>query len=224
MGQLILDKVIGLLKNGGIRAEAAFPAESIHRITEPVAAVSLEKVNLGTHTTEVLVEILAPKESGGYACQKKALEACAILESAGAVCCQDGCSFVGKANIFRVPVKAVFRGTARYNDLEELPEYTVAAGAMTLPYVCGFSAQQEVSSTTTPLQDAPWEVTVEEFFPWGIQVTLEPEEPFELKLQCMGKIDHYESCRWISGKRIAEELGIRQIRKAKATGRSITSE
>lgn len=224
MGQLILDKVIGLLKNGGIRAEAAFPAESIHRITEPVAAVSLEKVNLGTHTTEVLVEVLAPKESGGYACQKKALEACTILESAGAVCCQDGCRFVGKANIFRVPVKAVFRGTARYNDLEELPEYTVTAGAMTLPYLCDFSAKQQTSSTVTSLQSAPWEVTVEEFFPWGVLNTLEPEEPFELRLHCMGNVECYEGCKWISIERIAEDLGIRQIRKAKATGRSITSE
>ena len=224
MGQLILDKVIGLLQDGGIRAAAAFPAESMQRIAGPVAAVSLEKADLKSHTVEVLVEILTPKESGGYTCQKKALEACAILEEAGAVCCQNGCDFMNKTNLFRVPVKAVFRGTARYNDLEEMPKYTVITGALTLPYVCDFSAKQVLTSTGSSLQSAPWEVTVEEFFPWGVQDTLGVDEPFELRLRCMGNVECYEGCKWTSRERIAEELGIRQIRKAKATGRSITSE
>jgi hypothetical protein len=222
MGQLILDEVIGLLRDGGIRADAAFPPESIQRITSPVAAVSLEKVDLGKRSTEVRVEILAPKESGGYACQKKALEVCVILEAAGATCCQENCEFLNKANVFRVPVKAVFRGASRPNNHEAMPKYTVTAGDMTLQYVCGFSAQQKVTATSN-WQNAPWEVTVEEFFPWGVLPTLEPEEPFQLKLRCMGKTEHYENCRWSGNKRIAEELGIRQIRTASATGRSITS-
>ena len=44
MGQMIVDKVVSLLQEEDIRAEAAFPGDRITRITEPVAAVSLEKV------------------------------------------------------------------------------------------------------------------------------------------------------------------------------------
>ncbi len=223
MGQLIIDEVIQLLNDGGIRADAAFPTGSMRRVSEPVAAVSLSRADLQERTAEVLVEILGPKEGGGYLCQKTALEACAILEEAGAVCCQSNCEFVSRSNLFRVPVKAVFRGTARYNDLETLPQYKVVTGPLTLSYACGFSSKQVLSGSGTSLLDAPWEVTVEEFFPWGVEDSLEADEPFEMDLRCMGNIERFERCVWTERKRVAEELGIRQTRKAKATGRILTS-
>lgn len=223
MGKLIIDEVVQLLNDGGIRADAAYPTESIRRVSEPVAAVSLSQANLQARTAEVLVEILASKESGGYLCQKTALEACAILEEAGAVCCQGNCDFVSRSNLFRVPVKAVFRGTARYNDLEELPQYKVVTGSLSLDYACGFSSKQVLDSTVTSLQDALWEITVEEFFPWGAEDSLEADEPFNMDLRCEGNIERFENCVWIERKRVAEELGIRQTRKAKATGRILTS-
>lgn len=222
MGKLIIDEVIQLLSDGGIRTDAAFPTESMRRVSEPVAAVSLSQADLQERTAEVLVEILGPKESGGYLCQKTALEACAILEEAGAVCCQSKCEFVSRANLFRVPIKAVFRGKARYNDLEKLPQYQVVTGSLSLDYACGFSAKQ-VLGGTTPLQDASWEVTVEEFLPWGVEDSLELEEPFTIDLRCNGITERFDDCVWIERKRIAEELGIRQTRKAKASSRLLTS-
>ena len=224
MGQMIVDKVITLLSEGGIRAEAAYPAERITRVEDPVAAVSLEKADLDKQTVAVLVEIFGPQEKGGYLCQKKALDACAILEGAGAVCSQGGCDFVSKGNVFRVPVTAVFQGIARADSIESIPKYTIVTGPLTLSYACGFSAEQEVTTTATNLQTAPWEFTVEEFFPWGVQATLEADEPFDLFVSCMGKAEQYEMCKWTHRKRIAEQKGIRQIRTGKATGRSITSE
>lgn len=222
MGTMIVDKVVQLLSDGGIRAEAAYPAERITRITEPVAAVSLEKADHKNHTVTVLVEILGPKESGGYICQKKALEAGAILEEAGAICCQEGCVFLSKGNVFRVPIKAAFRGTARTDELEAMPEYEITTGTLTLDYICGFSSEQVLNSTVTLLQDAPWEFTVEEFFPWGIQDSLEVETPFTLELRNQGNAERYSNCEWTSRKRIAEELGIRQIRTGKAKSRILT--
>ena len=221
MGTMILDKVVQLLSDGGIRAEVAYPAERITRITEPVAAVSLEKADHKSHTVTVLVEILGPKESGGYICQKKALEACAILEEAGAVCCQEGCDFLSKGNVFRVPVKAVFRGTARTDELEAMPEYEIITGTLTLDYACGFSSEQKKGSTGT-LESASWEFTVEEFFPWGVQDSLEVSTPFTLELRNQGNAERYLNCEWTSRKRVAEELGIRQIRTGKAKSRILT--
>ena len=223
MGKLIIDEVIQLLCDGGIRADTAYPTGSIQRVSEPVAAVSLNKADLQARTAEVLVEILTPKEIGGYLCQKTALEACGILEEAGAVCCQSNCEFVNRANLFRVPIRAVFRGAARYNDLEELPQYSVMVGSLLLPHVCGFTAQQALKGSTTPLQDAPWEITVEEFLPWGVEDSLEAENPFTIDLRCNGVTERFDDCVWIERKRIAEELGIRQIRKAKADSRLFTA-
>ena len=224
MGQMILDEVTQLLLAGGIRAESAFPSERITRITEPVAAVSLEKADLSARTVTVLAEILGPQENGGYLCQKKALQACAILEEAGATCTVGGCDFLNKGNVFRVPVKATFRGMARSTELEEVPGFTIVTGPLTLTYACGFSAEQAVKSSTTSLQNAPWEFVVEEFFPWGVQDTLEADEPFMLDIRSLGNVERYEDCSWTERKRIVEERGIRQIRKGKAEGRILTIE
>ena len=222
MGLLIVDKVIELLNDEGIRASYSYPSGNIQRVTEPVAAVSLAKADLKDHTVQVLVEILSPKESGGHVCQTEALKACFILEEAGAICTQDSCTFLAKANLFRVPVRAVFNSTVTSYGTQELPKYTVVTGGLSLKYVCGFSAVQERAQATSNWQTTPWEVTVEEFIPWGIADTLEAEEPFVMDLRCMGNIERFEGCTWRERKRIAEEAGIRQIRKIKATGRILT--
>ena len=207
MGQISIAKVVQLLNAGGVRAEAAYPAEMINRVIVPVAAVSLAQACPGKGSYTMLVEILAPKESGGLACQQKALETCTILENAGAVCTQGSCSFLSKGNLFRVKVEAEF---------STVEKYTIVVGGRTLPYACGFSAQQKASTATGDLDGVMWEFTLEELFPWGVQDTLGAEEPFQLDIRCAGNIERYEGCVWLERKREAEQNGIRQIRKGKA--------
>ena len=223
MGQMILDRVIALLSNGGIRADYAYPPERITRVEEPVAVVSLEKADLAERTATVLVEILAPKESGGGICQRKALNACALLEEDGAECSQGACEFLSKGNLFRVPVKAKFRGAVRAYSTEEVPKATITTGTLPLRYACGFFAEQERRASTTTLATAPWEFTIEEFFPWGIEDSLEAGEPFDVDVTCMGLVERFEECKWIYRKRIAEDLGIRQVRRGEAQRRILTS-
>ena len=224
MGRMIIDTVVEQLTAGGVRADAAYPAQRITRIEEPVAAVSLESADFDKHTATVLVEILSPQEKGGYLCQKRALAASAILEESGAVCTQGSCTFVPNGHIFRVPIRAVFSGIARANSVETGPEYTISTGPLVLTYACSFSAQQELTAQTSNLQAMPWEFTVEEFFPWGVEDSLAAEEPFELDLSCMGNVERYSECKWISRKRIAEKKGIRQFRTGKAAQRVQTIE
>lgn len=214
MGQISLSQVVTLLSTGGVRSEAAFPAERITRIEEPVAAVSLGQVDQEKSAITVLVEILGPKESGGLACQQKALEACTILAEAGAVCKQGSCSFLSKGNVFRVPVEAVF-STAEV--------FTITTGTLKLIYAYGFSAKQKVDASYVSLQDAPWEFTIEEFFPWGVQETLYVPGPFQLDLRCGDKIERYEECMWTERKRVAEKAGVRQTRIGTAVSRILTS-
>lgn len=223
MGQMIVDQVVQLLSTGGIRAEAAFPPDKLIRITDAVAAVSLEKTQPKEYTTVVLVEILAPQERGGYLCQQKALEACLLLEAGGGVCEQGRCTFLRNANAFRVPVRVTFRSAARPAMTEEIPNPVMIAGGMILTYVCAFSAEQTQSIEGTS-ETAPWEITLEEFFPWSVWNTLEPQEPFTLDLRHMGNIERYQNCTWKKCRRIKEELGIRQIRTGTAQSRVLTAE
>lgn len=212
---MTIEEVVQMLDEGGIRSEAAFPAQRIARVTEPVAAVSLEEMDQENNTITVLVEILGPKEGGGHVCQSRALDACHILAAAGAVCRQGSCNFQNKSNLFRVQIRAVF---------SDKKQVAIQAGQWLLHYACGFSSQQEMAEEATSLQDMPWEITVEEFFPWGVQDTLEQEEPFTLKLSFEGKIERYDQCRWNRRERIAEKTGIRQIRYGTAVKRIITVE
>lgn len=148
------------------------------------------------------------------ACQQKALEVCKILEAAGAVCKQGGCAFLSKGSVFCVKVEAEF-STAE--------GFTIVAGDVPLPYACGFSSGQKATKDEDTLRDVPWEVTVEEFFPWGVQDTLGIKEPFQLDFCCEQKIERHEGCIWIERKRVAEQNGIRQVRKARSENRIYTS-
>lgn len=223
MGGLILDSVVSMLNHGGIRAEAAYPAGRITRVTSPVAAVSLEKADQKSQKVTVRVDILGPKEGGGYICQKKALEACAILEEGGAVCCQQGCDFLNKGNVFCVTVLAEFRGTARANELEEMPHFEVYIGSTRLRYACGFTAEQIPSSTGELVDQAFWKITLEEFFPWGILEGLQGNSTFNMELRHEQNVEMYTNCKWTGKKRIAEETGLRQIRTGIAEQQSLTT-
>ena len=215
MGRISIAQVVQMLNGGGVRAEAAYPSGLITRVVSPVAAVSLAQACPGKGSYTMLVEILGPKESGGYTCQLKALEACTILENAGAVCKQGGCEFLSKGNVFRVKVEAEFSATEKF---------TVTAGGRILPYACGFSAQQKASTASGDLDGVMWEISLEEFFPWGVQDTLGIDEPFQLDIRCSGKTERYEGCTWTERKRETEQNGIRQIRKGKATSLVFTAE
>lgn len=215
MGTITVEEVVQILDEGGIRSEPAFPAQPITRITEPVAAVSLGEVNQESGLLTMLVEILGPKEKGGYVCQSKAAAACQILAEAGAVCYQENCVFLNKSNLFRVQIRAVF-------SVNELFKLTI--DQRQLNYVCGFSSVQKKTEDGDNLQDMPWEFTVEELIPWQVQDTWIQEEPFVLQLHCAGNVERYGQCRWKQRKRIAEKRGIRQIRTGIAMNRSDTKE
>ena len=214
MGQISLSMLVEMLKGSGIRAEMAFPAEKINRITDVVAAVSLGEADGGKHRVTVLIEVFAPKEKGGTACQQKGLEICALMERNGAVCSQGRCDFLAKANVFRVPVEAVF---------QEDRQFTVDMGGKELRYLCQLSLEQKKASGTE-LDNSPWEFTVEEFFPWGKEGTLGVTEPFQLDVHYAGVLERYEDCTLTEKQRIPEATGMRQIRKGKASRRIFTSE
>lgn len=216
MGILILDMVVDLLKEGGVRAEAAQPAGDMTTVQSVVAAVSLESVDQADGSVTVLVEMMGPVTEGAKRCQKRALDAFNILRSAGAVCRQGKCTFISKADMFCTPVKAVFYGTAYSEDWQPRPDYEVTAAGVLLPQTCGFSAKQQAAEEGVALADAGWEFSLEEFFPAGTQEPEDPAEPFVLTV--FG--DTYTGCIFTARERVAEEDGIRQIRRGTAEGRT----
>ena len=121
MGQSVIEYVVQLLNDGGIRAAAALPPGNLLRVTEPVAAVSLAGANTEKSSVTVLVEIVGPERLGGGVCQLKALDVCRILAAVGGSCQQGSCAFLNKGNLFCVPVTAVCYGENSSGSCKRIP-------------------------------------------------------------------------------------------------------
>ena len=219
MGTLILDMVVDLLNEGGLRAEAAQPAGDMTAVQGVVAAVSLERVDQADESVTVMVEMVGPVKLGARECQKTALEALEILRSAGGVCQMGKCTFISKADIFCIPVTAVFYGTASPQEWQPRRGYTVTMAGADLQHVTGFSAGQKAEEGIT-LADAPWEFTLEEFLPVGAQEPEDPAENFALAVSYGSEAEHYIGCKLTARQRVAEKNGIRQIRRGMAEQRT----
>lgn len=219
MGTLILDMVVDLLDEGGLRAEAAQPAGDMTAIQGVVAAVSLERVDQADESVTVMVEMVGPVKLGARECQKTALEAIEILRSAGGVCQMGKCTFICKADVFCIPVTAVFYGTASSEEWQPRQGYTVTMAGADLQHVTGFSAGQKAEEGID-LADAPWEFTLEEFLPVGAQEPEDPTENFELTVSYGSETEIYTGCKLTVRQRVAEKNGIRQIRQGTAERRT----
>lgn len=228
MGKSILNRVIDLLTEGGVSAAPAQPNQQMLIIQAPVAAVSMEKVDMESAT--VLVQVVAPMQNGAERCQKYALTVHQLLREAGAECVQGKCTFESRPALFCVPVTAKFYGTATADDwipappAPPAPVLNVTLAGVALAYATSFSAQQEKveveekgedGQVTTKLVTLPWEFTLEEFFPTGTQEPEVPQEPFTLRA---GR-EVLSGCVLMEQLRVQTTQGIRQVRKGTAAER-----
>lgn len=217
MGKSIINTVVDILMENGIQAAPAQPPENMLIIHAPVAAVSIEKMDTAERTVDVLVEVVAPIKSGGEQCQKRALEVCRILRTAGADCVQGSCTFHGRPTLFCVPVKARFYGTALADEWIPRATCDVTLAGIALAHITSFTAQQVVDEDHTTLAQAPWTFTLEEFIPVGTPEQAAPEEPFEVQ---MGS-QFFTGCTMTECRRIYTVHGIEQTRKGIAETRTI---
>lgn len=230
MGKSILNTVIDLLTAGGIAAAPAQPNQHMLIIQTPVAAVSMEKVDMESAT--VLVQAIAPMKNGAERCQKHALTVWGLLREAGAECVQGKCTFDGRSAMFCVPVTAKFYGTAMADDwipappAPPAPVLNVTLAGVALAYVTSFSAQQKKveveekdaqGQVTKKLVTLPWEFTLEEFFPTGAQEPDAPQEPFTLQAEQ----EVLSGCVLMEHLRVQTTQGFRQVRKGIAASRTL---
>jgi hypothetical protein len=217
---MILDMVVRLLHDNGIRAEAAQPAGNMTAALTTVAAVSLECVDQAKESATIVVEMVGPVTEGAKICQKRALKALDILSAAGGVCRQEKCTFLSKADMFCTPITAVFYGIASAEDWQPHPGYTVTIAGAPLAKVTAFSSQQRQGDVLRPLTELEWEFSLEEFLPVGVQEPADPTEPFVLTVSYGSGSETYTGCSFITRERVAERNGIRQVRRGTAEQRT----
>lgn len=222
MGISILELVLRRLREENFVADVAFPGQKYPAITEPVAAVHIEKVDRANLTVTVEVNIICPASLGGVYCEVEALRATEVLRWAGATCVQNGCSYDGLAQVYVVSVLATFTCITEAENCTMGPGFRVYLNDTQLPYVLSFAAEQkqELDARYEFGEDAPigigngswlWSLRVEELIPAGNVESYRTEDSFTLRLESDTATETYYGCRWNTVRREFTRQGLRRI-------------
>lgn len=221
MAALIVNTVIDALNKAEISAQAAYPGGTMPNITQPQAAVSLEKLEYTARAATVLVTVMVPVESGGGACEDAAIQVGGVLEELGGICVQEECRFNGYADAYYVRVLGTFYGSAVMEDWLAESDFTVKIGSTEMKNAVAFQAEQAVDEVTgTPLSTSVWTFRLEENFGRGEGPLPPPEEPFTLTVIRSGSTEIYSECSWISVQLESTATGLRQVRRGVSKSRS----
>ena len=224
MGYSILDLVLRRLKEAGFAADAAYPGQKFPRITEPVAAVHIEKVDRASQLVTLEVNVVAPAALGGTACEVAALKVTETLRWMGAVCVQNGCSYDGVAQVYAVPVLATFTAVTEEDSCTVGPGFQVLLNEEEMAYVTAFREQRSwgpraeyAMGESEPVGISEgsrgWEIRLEEQIPAGSEEATEGTEAFTLKLVTTDRTEVYYSCRWTNSSREFTKEGLKRVRE-----------
>lgn len=236
MGNVILEQVLTALKKGGFAAELAYPGRTMPRITGPVAAVHMKKVDSAALTSTVAVSILSPGELGGAACEEAALKALDLLCGCGAVCVQQVCVYDRVSQLYAVEISAAFTSVSQSEEESTPagPGFSVAINGIYHGCAVAFRSEETRGYTaeyvtTEPLPVASgtgrvqWSLRLEEQIPVGTAEPVEPDPGFSLVVTTEKKVETYTGCQWTSVSREYEGQGLRRIRKGFALARKETA-
>lgn len=220
--------VITALKTAGIRAEAAFPGRRMPQINQPVAAVMLESVDYTNSITVIRATVYSPRTQGGSACETaagivgKTLGAMTV-SGMDTLCKQGNCEFDSSADCFCIPLTVSF-SPAPETEPESEPQYTVLQGSTALAHAVAFSAwREEDADNAVALEDAVWQIRLEEIFLPGEAEETDAENGFSLTVTADTSTEVFANCSWTGVERKNTLTSLRQIRTGTAESRSYTA-
>lgn len=224
MGISILEKVLQRLRQARFNAMPAFPGQKYPQITEPVAAVHIEKVDRASMTVTLEINIICPASYGGTACEVEALRATETLQWDGAVCIQNGCTYDGASQVYMVAILATYTCVTEADSCVIGPGFDVYINEIYHRFVTQFTEEEnrthkvefemgEIAPIGISLGNSVWEITMEELILPGSPEYQEPKGPFELKIERNGGTVVYYHCRWLSVRREMSRNGLRRICK-----------
>jgi len=223
MGISILELVLRRLREENFLADVAFPGQKYPLITEPVAAVHIEKVDRANLSVTVEVSIICPAELGGTRCEVEALRATEVLRWAGAVCIQNGCEYDGLAQVYVVRILATFTCVTEADNCVMGPGFQLIVGENRMPFAVSFEAEQVTDAEAQYVmgEDEPigirngsrlWKLRLEELIPPGNLEADDPDTTFKLRVESDTVTETYYHCRWTSHRREFTRQGLRRIR------------
>lgn len=228
MGYPEVAQVVYWLKNAGYRAARGFPGEHMPRIEWPAVAVSLYSADSIAKTRTISVAVCTPTATGGSTCEDLAANVTALLAEYKAACVQGACQYDNWGNFFYVQILATWE-----EPVVPEPCFQAAIGLQSLPYATAFTAQQqniceeigamgENAPVAILVKEGTWNLTLVEEFPLGVPATEVVSGSFVLTVTRKQTTETYTGCLWTDICREDTVFGMRQTRKAVATGRSVT--
>ena len=227
MGISILEKVLQRLRQAKFKATVAFPGQKYPQITEPVAAVHIEKVDRASMTVTLEVNVICPASFGGTACEVEALRATEALQLDGALCIQNGCTYDGASQVYMVAILATYTCVTEADSCVIGPGFEVYINNIYHRFVVAFTEEEnrdhkpeftmgERAPIGISLGSSVWEITLEELILPGSPEYAEPKGPFELRIIRSAGTDIYYHCRWLSIRREMTRNGLRRVCKGVA--------
>ena len=217
MGNEWLNRVITALTGAYLWAIEGYPAGNRSHLTEPVAAVTLERVDHGENSVTVGVEIFSPAGLGGSACRTAAEQAGAAIAALGMACVQEAMDFHSALDCYRICLKATYTQKAA-------PAFTVELDGETLSNVASVSVRRdEDAEQAVTFPDAYWYISMEEVFGPEDPEPVVTAESFSLKVTRPKSVETYEGCSWSSIHREHSGTELRRVRTAKSATRNMVA-
>lgn len=233
MGISILELVLRELRDGGFRADVAYPGQKYPPITETVAAVHIAEVDRANMTVTVEVTVICPAALGGTVCETQALRATEVLRWAGANCVQKGCDYDGMAQVYCVSILATFTCVTEADDCAMGPGFAVYVDGVKLDFLTAFSngEQREVECRYEMGEDAPmglstgkskWEITIVEVIPAGSEEVVYSSYATEITVEkCNGETEMFRRCLFTSVTRENTNAGLKRTWKGIAMTKAV---
>lgn len=205
MGRTVVETVVDILSQEGIRTERACPGRKMPEIQSLAAAVQLVTLNQAEETATVLVSVLVPAFAGAAEAEDRAMEIYRLLQDNGGVCRQEKTEYLKAPELFCAEVYAVFSGRETASGWVETlppaeppeeipPTFSVALNAVAYPYVASFRAVREVSETQTEIAHASWHFRMEEIYPLDASENSVPVSDFSIKVTRPERTEIFTNC------------------------------
>lgn len=196
-----------MLVENGIPAAEDFPSEGFQELTQPVAALSLEKVDCQEGTAYIAVRLLSPRRLGGWRCQAASVAAASHLAAAGFFGETGQMEYLSGSDCFCVKVTVLREICLADGGWTAGKSWKISWNDQILSGVESFTAQEDRGRRmvgafwqaeqvgVTPGVTG-WNITLVQRFGPGDAEPEEPEEPFTLTVERDARTVSYGACYW----------------------------
>lgn len=202
-------KMIGeILKNSGIAVMEAYPPGDMLHLTEPAAVIELRTLNSAEGEALFGIQVLSPRNLGGWKCQAAAADAASALYHAELNCSSGKMEYLTRMDCFCILVVAKIPVCCENGKWVKGHPWKISIENQSVPYASRFCAEQHQQRRmvgavcqsdpvgVTPCGNTGWNIRLVQTIPWGKNLPVLPVEPFSLTVHRGSQRYVYRDCCW----------------------------